>query len=66
MHEYSPEHSRPGTVRYERYSETEEEGKKRKTDIERSTAGTNKEVPTAQPQLGPGPRRSLLPKAVGG
>ena len=45
MHECSPEHLRMGTARLKKDSETEEEGKKRRMNVERSIQQTlEKEV----------------------
>ena len=42
MRECSPEHLRMGTARLKYHNETEEEGKKRKINVERSTADMKK------------------------
>ena len=42
MRECSPEHFRMGTARLKYHNETEEEGKKRKMNVERSTADMKK------------------------
>ena len=47
MHECFPKHLRMGTARMKKDKETDEEGKKRGVSMEKSKAGTKKDVPTA-------------------
>ena len=47
MQECFPKHSCMGTARMKYDNETDEEGKKRGVSMEKSKAGTKKEVPTA-------------------
>ena len=58
MHECSPEHLHMGTARLKYHDETEEEGKKKRTNVERSTADTKKRSPAQSLCLVPS-RQSL-------
>ena len=49
MHECFPKHPRMGTARYKLDNKTEEEGKKRRINVERSTANTKERSPVQSP-----------------
>ena len=49
MHECFPKHPRMGTARWKLDNETEEEGKKRRINVERSTADTKETSPVQSP-----------------
>ena len=51
MQECFPKHLSMGTARFKSDNETEEESKKRRMIVERSTVDTKKEVPSALSKL---------------